>query len=622
MLKRTLYIASTFAIALLLSIVNRGVFVIYNLEFVSQYSLWELAQCFFYGLQLDCSIAGYITIIPLLFAIVSLWLFGKGGSERVWRIVHGVYFATIVLLISTIEVADIGMYGAWLSRIDAQVLIYTPKEMLSSLSFANFVVGACYVGATTIIATWLYLKVVNKFFIPQLGDTSSYIRKIGNTVLLLLLGGVLFLVIRGGVTTATANLSKAHFSPEMPLNHIAINPIFSLLDSSTTSYDFGQHEYFSAKEAQTLFSEAMRGNSTSKDNFDGEWLNTKRPNIVLVIMEGMGRTITDACEGDEPVTPCINALKKEGIWFDKLYASSFRTDRGTVATLSGFPAQPTMSIMKFPNKAARLSGIAASLYGAGYSTRFMYGGDANFTDTRAYLYATGFQEVDDESVIKIDGHHSKWGYADDALLDYAAEQILRRIDEQEQPSFETILTLSSHEPFEVPYKRLNDERLNSFAFTDEAVGAFVERLRLSEHWDNMLVILIPDHGTPYPSTIGGTTPLRHHIPMLWLGGAVRESFVFEEYMAQTDLAATLLGQLGIAHDDFLFSRNASLSSVSHFGYWTFYKGWGIIDEHGSTLYDCTTNRAIENQGEEGVVESRINHGKVILQKTFEVIKNL
>lgn len=616
MWKRILFVVTTFAIGLSLSVINRGVFILYNAEIFDKYRLWDFAQCFFYGVKLDCSIAGYLTAIPLILTIVTLWV---KGNTKVWRIVQGVYFASIVLLISSIEVADIGMFGAWLSRIDAQVLIYTPKEMLSSLTLTNVLAGLSYVGITTGVATWLYLKVVDKFFIPQLGDTKSYLRRAAYSILLLLLGGVLFLIIRGGVTTATANLSKAHFSPDMTLNTIAVNPIFSMIDSSATKYDFKQHEYFSKEEAELHFNNSMQGDNDTTIPLNGEWLNTKQPNVVLVIMEGMGRTITEAFEGEQAVAPHINALKKESIWFEKLYASSFRTDRGTVALLSGFPSQPTMSIIRFPNRASRLPGLATAMHNAGYTTRFMYGGDANFTDTRAYLYASGFQEVVDDSTIKIKGHRSKWGYADDALLDYAAEQILSRLDKQEQPSFETILTLSSHEPYVVPYERLNDARLNSFAFTDEAIGSFVERLRNSEHWSNMLLILVPDHGTPYPANIGGNTPLRHHIPMLWLGGAVRESFVFEEYMAQTDLPATLLAQLGLPYDNFVFSRDAASSSTSHFGYWTFSNGWGIIDKHGATIYDCTTEKVFDNLSDD---DRHINSGKAWLQKTFDIIQNL
>ena len=337
-------------------------------------------------------------------------------------------------------------------------------------------------------------------------------------------------------------------------------------------------------------------------------------------MEGMGRTITDSYEGSEPVAPNINSLRNDGIWFDNIYASSFRTDRGNVAILSGFPGQPTLSIMRLVNKAAKLPSLALSLRNSGYTTRFIYGGDSNFTNTRAYLYSTGYEEVVDEKSMTLAGHRSKWGYADDAVFKYAADEIINRINNSSTPSFETILTLSSHEPYEVPYSRLKDARLNSFAYTDEAIARFVEQLRNSKVWDNMLLILIPDHGTLYPATITGHSAEQHHIPMLWLGGAVREPMVIKEYMSQTDVAATLLSQMDIDHSQFIFSRDICAPQSAHYAYWTFPVGFGIIDSEGKTIYDCVNESVIERAGTGE--EQRTKIGKAWLEKTYIEIRNL
>ena len=120
-----------------------------------------------------------------------------------------------------------------------------------------------------------------------------------------------------------------------------------------------------------------------------------------------------------------------------------------------------------------------------------------------------------------------------------------------------MLTLSSHEPFDVPFAKFDDPMLNAMAFTDASLGRFVERVRQTPVWNDLLVILIADHAYPYPYGIANSDALRHRIPMLWLGGAVRRPAVVETYGSQSDLAATLLAQLGIAHGDSLFSRAQS-----------------------------------------------------------------
>lgn len=206
------------------------------------------------------------------------------------------------------------------------------------------------------------------------------------------------------------------------------------------------------------------------------------------------------------------------------------------------------------------------------------------------------------------GTRSKWGYADDAVMEYVVDRIVGSASDG-QPRLDVWLTLSSHEPFEVPCRRLSDERLNAFAFTDDVIGRMVERLRASRAWDDLLLILVPDHGYQYPSDIAYNSPERHHIPMLWLGGAVRRPLVVGDYASQTDLAATLLGQMSLSH-----------GGASRFGYWTFNDGFGIIDSSGATVYDCTSDMIVGSRGSSDSL--RLVRGKALLQKTFERIRAL
>lgn len=616
------FILESFFISVLLSVINRAVFIIYYKDLISDSTFPELTQCFVHGLQLDCSIAAYIIALPLLACIAAIWIPVNGKSGKIWRYAMTIYFTLMTILVSLIETADIGMFGAWLSRIDSQIFIYTPQEMMASVGLSDFLAAAVYVIATVSCAVFLYYRSVRKCFAPASEDIkNTFAKKSLHTFAMIIVCGLVFLVIRGGVTTATANVSKAFFSNKMILNQIAVNPVFSLMESTFESQDknLSQYDWFTEEEAERLFSEALSGKTESTEDSRQEWLKTDRPDIVLVVMEGMGRTMTDAFEGDSPVAPEINRLRNEGLWFDRFYSSSFRTDRGNVAIFSGFPGQPNMSIMKQPNKAAKLPGLPQVLKDNGYLTRFTYGGDSNFTNTRAYMYSCGFEEVVDETAMNLDGHRSKWGYADDIVLDFAADEIIKRIRAEEQPIFDAILTLSSHEPFEVPYERLEMPLLNSFAFTDEEIGRFVEKLRATEEWENMLIILVPDHSTPYPASIGNSSPERHHLPMLWLGGAVSKDMVINDYMSQTDIAATLLGQMGIGHEEFIFSRDMASEKTSRFGYWTYNNGFGMIDENGASVYDCSTGSIIRNDGNDTL---RLEYGKAILQKTFMEIRGM
>lgn len=209
----------------------------------------------------------------------------------------------------------------------------------------------------------------------------------------------------------------------------------------------------------------------------------------------------------------------------------------------------------------------------------------------SYLYATGFDSLTSLKDMHFDAPTSKWGYADDVTLDDFARKV-GRLSQSGQPFFATMLTLSSHEPFDVPYDKFEDRMLNSMAFTDECLHNWIERMKRTPAWDNLLVIIVADHSYSYPYNISNAVPERYRIPMLWTGGAVRGPQVIDTYASQTDLAATLLEQLGLPHDDFRFSRDIMCPEVPHFGYFTFNNGFGVVDSIGATVFDCTTQRVI------------------------------
>lgn len=106
--------------------------------------------------------------------------------------------------------------------------------------------------------------------------------------------------------------------------------------------------------------------------------------------------------------------------------------------------------------------------------------------------------------------------------------------------------------------------------------------------------------------------------MLWLGGAVREPKVVENFCSQSDFAATLLAQLGCDISRFELSRNIFAPKVEEFGYYTFNNGFGVVQADGATIYDCTTNRVISDD----VSPEREYIGKTMLQSTYRLIDEL
>ena len=603
-----LFLGALFAMSLLVMAIEKPLFLLWYHAQAAEASAAELALVVWNGLKLDQTVAGYITALPLLVVLAALWIPGRWSRS----VLKG-YLLVIAAVAATAFAANLALYEYWAFPLDSSVLQYlaSPKEALASVTAGQLLLQLLVAAAVFGGMAWCYPRVL-RLYDPARRST----HRAGSTLVLLLAAGVLFLPIRGGVSVATANVSKVYFSGRMFLNHAAVNPLFSFLSTLSDGDDaLYEYEFFPEPERAAIF-EPLRGDLPAGIGTD-TLLRTRRPNVVLFLVESFGRSTVDERVGGEPVAPEFQRLKGEGVYFDNLFANSFRTDRGTVAVLSGFPAQTKMSVMKLPVKSQRLPSIARSLRREGYATSFYYGGDLNFTNTASYLYGTGFDRLTWQKDLHFDAPTSKWGYADDVVIDAFTDHVLAEAASQ-RPFFAAMLTLSSHEPFDVPFAKFDDPMLNAMAFTDACLGRFVERVRQTPVWKDLLVILIADHAYPYPYGIANSDALRHRIPMLWLGGAVRRPAVVETYGSQSDLAATLLAQLGIAHGDFLFSRDLFDPARPKFGYWCFNNGFGVADAGGTTIFDCTSARVISPDS----TAAQLRDGKAMLQTTYKAIREL
>ena len=539
---------AVFAATVVMMAVQKPVFMAYYAVEAAGAGIRGWIDVLWHGLTLDMTVAGYVTALPILVTLLSLWL---RLPEKVWRGVLTTWFVLVAVTTAVIFAVDVALYEHWGFRIDSTVLIYLadPEEAMASVDFWLGVRQTLLAAAYAAGMIWVYHRILGVFDGRPVGWRVASL----GSLAVVMLAGFDFLAIRGGTGASVANVSKVYFSSTQFLNHAATNPVFSFLASLGDRVDYADEYPFFDEAVRAAKFDALRGNGPAAGPTEPV-LNTARPNVVIVILESFARTVMDAEVGGEPVMPYMQRLKGEGIWFENFFANSFRTDRGEVAILSGFPAQTRMSIMKLPAKSRNLPSIARSLAGEGYATSFAYGGDLNFTNQSSYMYATGWQELIWQKDLRFDAPAADWGYDDALMCDWFADRVIA-LSDAGKPFLAGLLTLSSHTPFDVPYSKFDDKVLNAMAFSDECVGKMINRLKASPAWKDLLVVLVADHGYPYPRTLTYNEPLRHRIPMIWTGGAVVRPRVVEDYAAQIDIAATLLAQLGVAHDDFDYSKD-------------------------------------------------------------------
>ena len=395
MLRKILLIVATFLASLVLMALQKPMFLIWYAEQSAEASAAELMGVSLHGALLDFTMAGSISVIPWLLMLAAVWITIPEAVMR--RIMNG-YFAAMAILVSLIVAVDMGLFRYWGYRIDSTIFPYlaTPKEAAASVTWGDLIpaVTLFFAYGAVMLLAWLPISRIYR------AAKQSLKQRITSSLVLLFVGGLLFLAIRGGLSPATANVSKVYFSDNMFLNHAATNPVFSLLSSSMRSeLKADDYHYFAEEELQEILSELAPSEGIAQRD---TLLTTQRPNIVLVVLEGFGRTTATTTFEGRAVTPQLDRMRSEGIWFENMFANSYRTDRGTVAVMSGHPAHPIASIMKYPQKAHTLPAIASSLKAEGYSTSFTYGGDANFTNTISYLYGTDIEQVTDQHNISLD----------------------------------------------------------------------------------------------------------------------------------------------------------------------------------------------------------------------------
>lgn len=605
MKSRIIQFLTTYFLFVLLFVLQKPIFMVYYHGLYTDASLGDYFNVMWHGLPLDLSLAGYLTAIPGFILIASTWT-----NSPILRRIRQIYFGLIAFVMACIFIIDLGLYDFWGFRLDATPIFYfftSPKDAMASVSFWFVLLGFL---AMLIYAVILF-GIFNLILFRQKKPLKIPYHRPKVSLVLLLLIGLLFIPIRGGFTVSTMNLSKVYFSQNQRMNHAAINPAFSFMYSATHQTNFDkQYRFMDPKVADQLFAEMLDKPVTS-DSIP-QLLNTKRPNVIFIILESFSSHLMETLGGQPNVAVNMDKFGKEGVLFTHFYANSFRTDRGLASIISGYPGQPSTSIMKYPEKTENLPAIPRSLKKAGYDLQYYYGGDADFTNMRSYLISSGIEKIICDKDFPLSDRTGKWGAQDHVLF----QRFIKDLKEEKSktPFFKIVQTSSSHEPFEVPYQKLDDKVLNAFAYADSCVGDFVKQFKATPMWNNTLIVLVPDHLGAYPRPV--ESPLEGHtIPLIFIGGAVKEPRIVDTYASQIDIAATLLSQMGLPHDDFTFSKNILNPDSPHFGYFTEPTLFGMVTAENQLVYNCDAKSV---QIDEGTHKgANLEKGKAFLQKLYD-----
>lgn len=628
-----------------LFVVEKPLFMLYHFDIYSAFAAYDWLMVMWHGLPLDFACASCIMLLPFLLEIIDIWF--HGAWHRKFMIF---YLSVIAIPLFYIFCVDLVLYTYWGIKLDATPTIYfttNPGETILSaptwslIVFPPLILVSCYI----VYKAFCRLYPKREDVAPISSRNNRLYRTIAAVVccLLLLIGA------NGGLTNSRLQVGRVYYSQNMFLNHAATNPVFSFLSSLNKKPLSEQYRFMSDEEANESMLDMMRiasRNDTNSEAADSLYdeaadslydeaadsslvkdslLNTSKPNILLIIFESFsGSACTPITPSADPdIMPNVNKMYDDGIWFSNFYANSFRTDRGCAAILASYPGQPSYSVMVDSAKCENLQYLSKRLGENGYSLQFVHGGNATYTNMTGFLHCSNVYDIVDMNSFPSAESSEKWGVPDGEMFNYLYDDIAKQ-SQDSVPFFKTFLTLSSHEPFDVPFHRfdtsrhdLDSEYINSVAYSDSCFGSFIDRLKASPYWQNLLIIGVADHCfARYPHTIQNHEILRYHIPMFWTGGAIKKPRVIDTIGSQIDISATLLSQLDIEHSDFNFSKDLMDRHIPHYAFYVFSDGFGFLTDSCKYIQD-NVDDGVALTGSVDPNGTAEKWGKAYLQKLYD-----
>lgn len=573
----------------------------------------EVLASFYYGFKLDLATTSYFMGIPMILHLVMMF-YSPAWMNRILQAYHSI----LMILYSFLIVGELGIYAEWRSKINYKAILYlqNPSEVMNSAQNQQIIVFSLIALGMSALGIYIYsrffhTKLIRLQLPPALG-----------LVFLIVMPPLLLLGARGGIQQIPINQSQSFYSKHNILNVASTNSVFNLAISYIENKNHLNKNPFQSMDndkAKKIVTEIYK---TPIDSCQ-KVLTTNRPNIVLIIMESWSSDLINIPEGKKVVTPEFNQLMKEGIYFTNLYSTGARSEQGMASIFGGFPAHPISSITVQPDKYQKLPSLVKDLQEEDYHTSFYFGGQLIYGNIKSYILYNGFDEI--KEIYDFDSNlpQGKLGIHDEYMLN----ELLKSANKDPQPFFKSLFTMSSHSPYDQPdiadpieWGDNEQQYLNAAHYTDHCLGDFIENAKEEEWFDNTLFIFVADHSHNTYRNLPFTNYEYQKIPMLFYGNVIDSAFrgsTVDRLGIQTNLASTLLCQLGLNSKDYHWSVNMFNPYAPEFAYVSYEEGLNWVRPVGAFNYEQKYDRTHFNTAPESMKDSIADEGKAFLQVLFQ-----
>jgi phosphoglycerol transferase MdoB-like AlkP superfamily enzyme len=594
----------------------------WSLVAVDEIPFGEIMKGFWSALPLDIATASFMLALPAIYMFVSYAI----DKETLFAPLRW-YFYLMVAVYNLAAFGDIGIYGEWRTKLSYRALLYlqNPSEVINTAETEHTLLLIVLWSVFTVLFCWLYTKLVEPEF-TEMEEKEDYKPNVyvlsGSFVLVL---GMLFLGMRGGLNEIPITSSKVYYSSHKFANEMCVNPAYYLVENILNSKKVETRAHFNYMDMESA---KRRTESLHEFACDStvNILKIERPNIVVILLESWSADLIESLGGEPGITPNFRELEKDGLLFTNIYASANRSQHAMSSLFGGLPGMPVTTITNHPDKYYAVPSLVKKMDSIGYHTSFYFGGELNYGNILSYLRYNEFDEIIEGKDINEGFFKGKLGYHDTDVMPWYVEQLSR----YEQPFFSTLFTQSSHSPYDYPkifeeieWPAIEKQYVNSGYYTDIAIGMFMEKAKQQEWYDSTLFVFVADHSHATYKNHRMESFDHHKIPMLIYGEPLQDSLrgmTFDKICGNTDLPATILAQLGMKHDEFIWSKDVFGKCYKPFAFFELNNGLGWKTPEGEFVYS-NTGVYIKNTLPEAVRDSVVKDGKAYMQYHFDLFNS-
>jgi len=573
------FLLRIFVASMVMFTLMRGLFLwIYSEHFVGIPAA-ELLPGFLHGVRFDAAISA--TVFGPILLISHLPILRRMRLFRFsWMILSYVVFFCLFML----TLSDLQYFKHAGKRLSFEAIAYLKGGIWPVIQTSvtgepvHTLIGFALVIGLVILAVWS----IRRQYRASVSRVSlmSYVSAI-------LLAVIFVVLIRGGLQRIPLRVADTFVSPHHQVTQLVANVPYLVVRASFTSPSL---DIMDSRKAEEIVEQLLALDSANRPDpelpllrlhrsEDGE--GVKRHNVVIILMESFSAKFTAAAGHILGATPCFDSLARDGLLFERFFATGYRTANGFFSILTGIPDMASgMPVLRRSELRDTFGSLSVLLHAQGYTNLFIHGDLLESDVSKKMLRRDKFDIFVGKNDLKdCGGPERPWGYDDEYVFDRANQELANLGG---HPFLAYLLTVSNHAPYQLPDERHNvftaDDHpeyrfLNSMHYSDWALGEFIRRASESSYYDSTIFVITADHTHHTKLNIYDN----QHIPLLIYAPKILTPEVRSVIGSQIDILPTIAGILNLPYTATMGRDLRTVPEDEGFAYWLSGQGIGWIE---------------------------------------------